>query len=432
MKLYKKAQKCNPLGGIHFVAHKLKQIGIKDLIASHFESRVKQAKYGYEDVILGTILLALCGGEYIEDVALFKDIIEDCRWISIPSPDTIGRMLKSLAVKSKEYMTKTSNKPYQININHRMLDLNFNLLNHMGKIKKKGNILDIDVSIISNYKYDRQPTYNKQLGYAPMFGFINQDFGVYCGARSGNTGPMAHHLQAVKDTIDRMNDIQCSVDTFRADAASYNFELVNYLEENEVEFFIRAKKNRSVIDELNYDREWTAVELRDRTVEVSETWYKPSGMKKKYRMVVTRVINKRKNIVPNPGPFPYLKKDDPYVYRGVLTSNTDLSMEEVILFYDGRGRVERNFELLKQFNIRRLPFSFLNENAVYMIITMMSLNIFRFLTKEFSQKVDFVQESMFLRSFINHFMVVVSYWGEGEKRQSLYLESNRRYEVLLE
>ncbi|MBA7520755.1 hypothetical protein ES705_12852 [subsurface metagenome] len=85
--------------------------------------------------------------------------------------------------------------------------------------------------------------------------------------------------------------------------------------------------------------------------------------------------------------------------------------KEVFFFYNQRGAIERNFDDLKNnFNWGRLPFSFLNENTVFLIISVIAYIIYQYIINTFSTKVKFVKKTFRLKNFIFHFITVGSEW----------------------
>ena len=85
------------------------------------------------------------------------------------------------------------------------------------------------------------------------------------------------------------------------------------------------------------------------------------------------------------------EKKDEWRYLAIITNNRTMSEYEIIRFYNQRGEIERNFDDLKNnFNWGHLPFSFLNENTVFMIISAIVSIIYQYLIRKFSKKVDFV------------------------------------------
>ena len=136
-------------------------------------------------------------------------------------------------------------------------------------------------------------------------------------------------------------------------------------------------------------------------------------MAKKRRFIITR------------------KLDDPDSnnYMGILTNNETMTDKEVYYFYNKRSAIERNFDDLKNnFNWDRLPFSFLNENMVFLIISAIAYIIYQYIINAFSKKVDFVKKNFRLKNFIFHFITVGSEWID---QNILKLYTNKDYQVLI-
>jgi len=99
------------------------------------------------------------------------------------------------------------------------------------------------------------------------------------------------------------------------------------------------------------------------------------------------------------------------IFRGILTNNWEMTLQEVLDFYNQRGAIERNFDMLKNdFNWRRLPFSFLNENTVFMIISAIISVLFQYLIRNFSKKSRWLKRNSRLKNFIFFFITVGSEW----------------------
>lgn len=70
---------------------------------------------------------------------------------------------------------------------------------------------------------------------------------------------------------------------------------------------------------------------------------------------------------------------DTYIYRSILTNDYQGTEKEVIEYYNARGASEKIFdEMNNDFGWKHLPFSFLNENCSFMIITAMVKNFYKF------------------------------------------------------
>ena len=282
----------------------------------------------------------------------------------------------------------------------------------------KDNTLDYDNVVIFNNKYDSTWTYKKEKGYQPGVSFIGK-IPIYIEGRSGKS--VASYK--IEDTIERSLNLLCKhsipVKYFRSDAAAYKKSVIKLMEKHEVEYFIRAKKSPHLLDVIKYDiNNWNKITIKGVNYEVGEGVFVPfEGSSKRkdpnsYRVVVTR-----------------FKMDDSYNYRAIITNNTTFSKEKVLRFYNQRGAIERNFDDLKNnFNWCRLPFSVLNENTAFLIISAIGYIIYYYLVGVFGKKLDFVRGNFRLKNFIFHFVTVSSIWN----RDGLTLFSQKGYEVLLE
>ena len=106
---------------------------------------------------------------------------------------------------------------------------------------------------------------------------------------------------------------------------------------------------------------------------------------------------------------------------------------EVVEFYNDRGDSERLFdEMNNDFLWKIMPFSFLHENTVFLVMMAICRNLYHFLTDFISKKLDFIKPTFRLKKFIFRFMVVPSKWITQGRQQILKLFSTKKYHLLLE
>ena len=85
----------------------------------------------------------------------------------VPSPDTLLRGIKELAVENTNVVSSTG-KSYQFNINRKLNDLNIKSLLLTGQLhKNKVYDFDYDNQIIAHEKYDAKKTDKMNIGYFP-------------------------------------------------------------------------------------------------------------------------------------------------------------------------------------------------------------------------------------------------------------------------
>jgi len=153
-------------------------------------------------------------------------------------------------------------------------------------------------------KYDSKRSYKHADGYYPGTASIG-NYPVYIENRNGNSNVKYQQEQALQRAYDLLG-----------------------------EFGIRPKYSR--MDCGSFDREKT------------------------YRYVVSREKNDdgQSNVF----------SGDHYIYRAIMTNNREMTDLEVIEFYNDRGEIERLFDGMdNDFNWKKMPFSFLHENTVFLV-----------------------------------------------------------------
>lgn len=268
----------------------------------------------------------------------------------------------------------------------------------------KGDTLDYDNVIIDTYKHDSTWTYKKTRGYQPGVAFIGET-PVYIEGRNGNS-PATHRMAETLDNCIRLLKYKgISFKYFRSDSAAYQYDVIRLLEAHKKQFFIRADTTKVLREQAEKIKEWQTVSTAEQTFEIGEMDYLPfydrypaKEEPKSYRAIVKRIKN----------------LDGKYIYYSILTNNFTMPKGEVLYFYNQRGAIERNFDDLKNnFNWKRIPFSNLNENLVFLIVGAISSIIYQHLLKTFSKKLDFVKRNIRLKNFIFHFITVSSQWIDG-------------------
>ena len=72
--------------------------------------------------------------------------------------------------------------------------------------------------------------------------------------------------------------------------------------------------------------------------------------------------------------------DGEYTYRCILTNDWDMTDEEIIQHYNKRGTAEQVFDRQNNdFGWAHLPKSFMNQNTVFLLITAMAANFYRYI-----------------------------------------------------
>jgi len=416
----------NAFGGINFADEIFSNASIYSHIDEKLGSRRAGTQYSYSDLFRTYLLLVLCGGECAEDVTEhLKAELNQVRDFSVSSADTLLRMQQELAGEKEVHISK-SGVEHEFSINDEMNRLMISLLVHTKQLdpNREDYILDYDNQFIPTGKYDAKRSYKKADGYFPGIASIDNNL-VGFENRNGNSGVKFLQDETLERIFNLLAEQQIRPKHSRMDCGSFDKKVIAVLEENSEFFFVRAQRCASLYTALQGVTEWTAAEVGNKEYEVASIEYAPFGKKKTYRYVVSR--EKKQDGQGD------LFTGDAFIYRAIMTNNRDMSDLEVIRFYNARGESERLFdEMNNDFLWKKMPFSFLEQNTVFLIMMAICRNLVRFLVEFVSTKLDFIKPNFRLKKFIFRFMVLPSKWIKRGRQHILKLFTAKKYHLLLE
>lgn len=399
-------------GGLNFVHHQLDSLGIKQVLEASLPTLAPQSKYSWKDVFYSLLSIFYCGGDCIEDVkTILRDHFEYSQLFHLCSPDTLLRRLKTLSCSDDTCMTPRGTVHHQFNYNQLMTDLNIHLLQKLNVFDKEELILDYDNTIVYAEKQDCKMTYKREFGYQPGVCFIDEDTVLYVENRNGNCAAKAFQKETLTRMFDRLeaNGVNRSY-TFRADAASYQFEVIQLLEAKGCSFYIGVR-NSYVEKYFSQITNWEkAKDQLGEEIWMGEIEIRP--FEKRYRFGQTpptyRLLVARKNKCDKQG---NLFTQDCSEYKAVITNDQRLSVQEGMSFYNRRGAVERQFDVLKNdFGWNQVPFSHLAENTVFMYFTAMFRNLYKIIVNILSKKYVRVKKTHRMKRFIFSFISIPAKW----------------------
>lgn len=423
----------NPFGGLNFVVEALDKINIGETLNNDLPKLSAQSKYSWRDIIYSYWSVFLSGGDCAEDLANnFHDNLSQVRGLVVPSPDTVLNRLKELSSPLDYCTSKRAKSYYEFSINKGLNNLNVKILKQLFPTSFSENItLDYDNTICYTNKKDAKYTYKKEKGYQPGVGLIGSNV-VYVENRNGNC--TAHILQ--DETLERMflllRENQIKVANFRADSASYGFEIIQTIDKYTDQFYIRARMSQSIERAIAEISNWEVIgdpkEERFRG-EVFFTPFQNAAKRskkdknlKKYRLIVSK--EKRKDGQVN------LFTSEAQFYSSIITNDTEKSMNEIVYFYNQRGAIEREFDVLKNdFNWNKMPYSKIEQNHVFLLITAICKNIYQYLITLFSRKINDLEPHYRLKKFIFRFITVPAKWIKHAKQDILKIYSKRAFKT---
>jgi len=243
--------------------------------------------------------------------------------------------------------------------------------------------------------------------------------------RNGNSPASYKQNETLARTFSLLENESIQTNRFRADAASYQKEVLDLVIQKEVLFYIRAKNCTRMEAQIGQitEGDWVKIRLGVQEMEVAEIKYTPFGQDKPYRLVVSRI--KRKDQQAN------IFSGTTYKYRSIITNDESMTQKEVVSFYNKRGSSERTFDAMNNdFGWGNLPFSFLNQNTAFMIITALYANFYRYMITCFSKKLSWLKENYRLKKFVFRFVTVAANWIRKGRQNILKLYTNKDYSPL--
>jgi len=431
MKVQKRTS-ISSFGGMNFVLKHLDQTGLNTFYNRSLPALSKQSHYQWSDIMNSVLSVYLCGGDCIEDLSThLKPHFTNNPFMEMSSPDTVLRRLSGLAEDNKTCVPKRGMVEHTYNTNSSMEQLMVSLLKTLGVFDANEITLDYDNTIIFNEKSDSKMTYKRNPGYQPGVCTLNEEHVLYIENRNGNSDAKSFQ----KDTLERLftvlekNDIK-KADHFRADAASYQYEIVRLLDKQVNNFYIGCRnsyieKYFSKITgwEETYDSLGNKIEVGEINIIPFERQAQEEGVEAKpYRLVVKRKLKKD-------GQYDVFTQDA-YEYRAILTNNDSYSAIEVALFYNQRGNMEKQFDILKNdFGWNKMPFSKLNQNTVFLYVTAICRNIYNHIIGFFSRKVKGLRSTFRVKKFLFRFILLPAKWVQRSRQLQLNIYGKIQVQV---
>lgn len=424
MKVQKLKTSVNPFSGISFVNHSFNKSGLSELIDTELGRRVKTVGYSYSDIIRNITNVFLSGGDVVEDINThFREHLGSIPSNNVPSADTVLRGLKELTTDNTVY-TSSSDISYNFNINDKLNTLNVKSL-LLTKQLEAGKCYDFDYDnqITANNKYDAKKTYRKNKGYCPGVATIGDKI-VHVENRDGNANVKFKQASTLERAYSTLQTQGITVNRSRMDAGSYAKEIIDVVAKNSQLFYIRANKSDSVLDQIREITDWTEVEINYKIYHVASIVFKQFYADKNYRLVIMKEKTNNTQV----DAF----TQDTFSYRTILTNDQQSSEKQVIQYYNDRGTSEQIFDQMNNdFGWKRMPFSFLNQNNTFMIITAMIKNFYNYFVAIVAKTFQGIKPTTRLKRFVFRFISVAGKWVYQGRRWWLKLYTNKPYEQLL-
>lgn len=420
------AKNITPFGGLNFIFDAIKRAGLHLFLDKELGYRSVGAKYKRSDVLLSLLGNNLCNGEYIADLKLFKQKFSEQTFTKIPSADTVEYVCDELKTQTITEKSKHDEKIiHQLNYN---TDLNKSLVSICVQTKQlqsnnKTYTLDFDNVVVATEKQDAKMSYKMLKGYHPNIAFIGR-LPVHLENHNGNTPAKYAQEETLKRCFDNLDSNGIKIANFRADSASYQKEVIELVSQRATYFYVRITDFAGIREQCGKIQTWESVEINHEKKDVASTLYKPFKEKKEYRIVVTRVAKKTKQID--------FESQSAYDYYGIMTSNLIQSNQEVIEFYNQRGDSENsNRYLLNDFNLHHLPFPDMDKNTVYMYLMAMCSIIFDWIkTVLVANETKGITLKMRIKAICFNYVCVATNFVYHARQKIIQVFSSQHYQIL--
>lgn len=322
----------------------------------------RRGTYSTSEYILGLALTLTAGGEGLDDtrVLVGDEGLAQLALPGIPAANSLGEFLRRFSNRSllrlSEIVTRQA----------------------VACIKPGQTVtLDIDSTVIESDKKDAKRTYKGVDGYNPLLAWIDE-LDVFMGGvfREGSASPQSHLVSLLRYCRRRLpRDVRLRV---RSDSAGYQLKVMEECERHANEFAIRADLDpavRAAIETIP-QKAWQLVVRGNDTFLLAETVHAPGagGSRDKAKLPAFRLV-----VVRRTGQLDLFR--DPIEYYPIITNlPASWSAEQVLDFYNGRGRMEKAIgEAKNGFALHWLPCGDLFANAAYFQTALLAYNLARML-----------------------------------------------------
>jgi len=345
-----------PHAGLTLLGEFAVGLGFLQSIDKYLPKPGSGAGYNPSEYTFPLILMLNGGGQSLEDTRQIRTdegLKEILPLERIPSSDAFGDWLRSMGINAGLYGLEK--------VNRKLLKLG------MKYDGIKAYTLDIDATGIVAEKQSAKMTYKGFKGYMPIVGHIAEN-GLVLGDefREGNVAPATRNLDFIKYCARQMPKGK-RIAFLRSDSAAYQAEIVNYCEQNRIQFAIGADCDEAVLKAIGAipDKDWVPY----KNGYITETIHSMNKTKEAFRLIVIRRTY-QSNI---------FAQEEMNVKYTVIATNKIESSEEVVTWYNQRGdRSENRIKELKiGFGMERMPCGQFEANAVFFRVGVLAYNIFR-------------------------------------------------------
>ncbi len=299
------------------------------------------------------------GGRSLEDVRVLqadRGLLELLQVRGVPSADAMGDFLRRLGRKGGPGLRRL----------HRRV-----AARALGREDRTAYTLDIDATAIEAHKKEAAFTYKGFKGYMPLVGHLAENgLVLHHDFREGNEAPSDRNLPFLHACLQAMPRGK-RITAFRADAASFQKDLLNALASKGIAYAVGARLNPAAKAAIRAipPEAWRPFEDGF----LAETSHRMQAMDNGFRLIVFKL--------PGQGS---LFEEDPFARLTAVAAHREGSAEDVLVWYRARGEHSENRiqELKSGFGLERMPCGQSVANAAFFSLGVLAYNLYKLFRAE--------------------------------------------------
>lgn len=359
--------------GLLAIAQLMESLQLAERIDAHFPKPKSNRGFKPSVFVQTLILMQHEGSFHLDDVRHLSDdpalrTLLDLK--NIPQASSLGAWLRRMGVNPESFSA--------------LQEINKVIL-RSALHSCKGITLDIDATEIVANKAEAKWTYHKNQGYMPMVGHIAETGQIVaCDFREGNASPAKENIEFIHQCQASL-PADCFVKSLRIDAAGYQTKIIQYCDQENITYAIRAKMSAVIKAQIKglKDRDWQPFTNKQGEAAANQETYRSvhciGDYEKPFTLIIQRTrIKGQAELALDIDPSEEAITTDGYLYRAIATNQNTGSDSEIIHWYNQRGEDSENRikELKLDFGGDTLPCSDFNANALYFLLSTLSYNLF--------------------------------------------------------
>lgn len=376
--------KVTSYGGLPLVIDAMRSLGVSDSIQKHIQVRERACEFDEVACSEALVLLLAAGGECFDDMRMLREdkALSLMLERTFPSPETVRQFLYSfhdegLVAQAQE--TARHSHRVTVPVESKALQGLQQAQKHLVQaVAARGKCttatVDLDATIIESAKKQAQFHYDEGRGYQPALAvWAEQDLVLWDEFRDGNVAASTNARQQAQRAFS-MLPATVKRRRFRADSASYDTGLMEWLTRQNIEFSISAKMSPALKERCVClkEEEWKLLETRtEETVHVSEVSHFTTDWEKglqRPRLIVLR-------LTPTQGTL--FEEGAGPKYLAVASNRMEMAAEDLLKWHwEKAGTIEHVHDVLKnELGGGVLPCGRFQSNAAWFRYVVLTYNI---------------------------------------------------------